>query len=402
MHGKLAPPNSRAPDVADYVAATHSTARRLALWQIAGGMQCSIIGTCLSDHDLLATIRKHKLQVDGAAQSYDIHSYCVRAACQNSPFSRTLTKLLDRRFAGAIRLIGRSRTEDEMRAVWERLRDSGRIAAGYWAVMSDTHVPDSIRVRVFGEVHMLSHLNGHGANQLALRLAEAERRNADLEARLKRCEQSKHLALAERNAARAALTATGTVADAPIPLALPTQPADRIRQKLAKCERALVSARARARHAEATIARLIARPTLSRLPTANEATPHSSNVFPHIRAPLRQRRILYLGGRTAVVPHLREAAAARQAFLLHHDGGIEDSLHRINDLIEACDVVICPVDCVSHGACRVAKTACQRLNKCFLPITTASRSGFERALDVLSRQAAPDQASFAKTGSPTP
>jgi len=94
-------------------------------------------------------------------------------------------------------------------------------------------------------------------------------------------------------------------------------------------------------------------------------------------------RVLYLGGRTAIVPHLRTAAATRVAAFFHHDGGIEDSLHRIEEMIAGCDAVVCPVDCVSHGACRMAKAICQRLNRRFLPIATASRSGFERALDQL-------------------
>ncbi|MFZ1103149.1 MAG: DUF2325 domain-containing protein, partial [Hyphomicrobiaceae bacterium] len=99
---------------------------------------------------------------------------------------------------------------------------------------------------------------------------------------------------------------------------------------------------------------------------------------------LRQHRILYIGGRTSLLPHLRSAAEARVAAILHHDGGVEDSLHRIEELIEGCDAVICPIDCISHGACRMAKTICRRLNKRFLPIPTASRSGFERALDLLA------------------
>jgi hypothetical protein len=49
-----------------------------------------------------------------------------------------------------------------------------------------------------------------------LKLAEAERRNADLEARLRRCEQAKRDALAERDAARSALAASaarGAISD---------------------------------------------------------------------------------------------------------------------------------------------------------------------------------------------
>jgi hypothetical protein len=49
-----------------------------------------------------------------------------------------------------------------------------------------------------------------------------------------------------------------------------------------------------------------------------------------------------------------------------------------------CDAVVCPIDCVSHGACKLAKVLCRRFNKPFLPIPSASRSGFERALDQLA------------------
>ena len=128
--------------------------RRLALWEIDGSLQCSIIGTCLSDQDLLTAVRKHRLQIDRNAHSYDLHSYCVRAANEDCALARSLNKLLEHRFAGAVRLMGRAKTDEEVRLVWDQLRNGGQIAAGYWAVMSHTHVPASLKTRVFGEVHM--------------------------------------------------------------------------------------------------------------------------------------------------------------------------------------------------------------------------------------------------------
>ena len=362
--------------------------RRLALWEIDGSLQCSILGTCLSDQDLLTTVRKHRLHVDRNAQSYEIHSYCVRAASEDCALARSLNKLLEHRFAGAIRLLGRAKTDQEVRLVWERFRDGGQIAAGYWAVMSHTHIPASFKTRVFGEVHMLSHLNGHGASQLANRLKQAEHRCADLESRLRRSDTAKVEAIAARDAARVhssrqALTdqgeATTTVR---CQASEPERALCRLQRKLAKCERALIVARARARQAEAQLSDLAAaRPTACNLTSRNTDTRLASD-HRRRRAPT-SHRVLYLGGRTAIVPHLRTAAATRVAAFFHHDGGIEDSLHRIEEMIAGCDAVVCPVDCVSHGACRMAKAICQRLNRRFLPIATASRSGFERALDQL-------------------
>src|SRR5262245_10199857 len=235
--------------------------RRLALWQIEGSLQCSIIGTCLSDQDLLTTVRKHRLQIARNAHSYDVHSYCVRAASEDCALARTLNKLLEHRFAGAIRLMGRAKTDDEVRLVWERLRDGGQIAAGYWAVMSHTHMPTSFKTRVFGEVHMLSHLHGQGASQLANRLRQAEHRCADLESRLRRSETTKIKAFAARDAARihSSRRAFAEQGEAAATVRDHAFEADRglrrLQQRLAKCERALIVARARARQAEAQLSR---------------------------------------------------------------------------------------------------------------------------------------------------
>jgi uncharacterized protein DUF2325 len=393
MQGKFPPGGMpRTPGAADPVAPSQPVSRRLGLWEIAGGMHCSIIGTCLSDAELVASLRKHRLMINAGAESHDIHSHGVRTAAKSTPFARTLTKLLDRKFAGAIRLITRAEGEPEIRAVWTRLRDSGQIAAGYWGVMSLGDVPEAVRVQVFGEVHMLSHLNGSGALQLTLKLAEAERRNGDLETRLRRCEQAKRHALAERDAALAASAREAVPIEAARPAGDPggRRSAQRLVRKLAKCTRALISARARARHAEEALARHPARVVPAAQSPIVREPPSAADV--RCAASGNQQRILYLGGRPAMVPHLREIAEAHAAAFLHHDGGIEDSLHRIEEMIEHCDAVVCPIDCISHGACRMAKTACQRFNKRFMPIPTASRAGFERALERLTRLVMPRMA----------
>jgi hypothetical protein len=360
--------------------------RRLGLWQIDGGPQCSIVGTCLSDQDLRAAICKHRLPVDANARDYDIHSYCVHIAQTDCPLSRTLTKVLNHRYAGAINLIGKVHSDAEVLSQWDRLRECGQVAAGYWAIMSDRDVADFIKVRVFGEVHMLSHLHGRGAHQLATKLAEAQRRCVDLEARLTRSDTSRLAALAERDAVRTTLTEHEINAHRTA-VAIASRRGinrmvTRLKNKLAQRERALVIARARARQAEDKLARFeieggrrrhatVAKPDALDKETAPQDPPS-----PHLGG----RRILYIGGRNTVVPHLRSLTESCAAEFQHHDGGVENSVHRIAHMIQRCDAVICPVDCVSHGACQLAKSLCLRLDKTFLPVPAASRSAFEQAL----------------------
>jgi hypothetical protein len=340
---------------------------------------------------LRAAIRRHRLSVDANARSYDVHSHCVHLAQTDCPLSRTLTKMLNHRYAGAINLVGKAHSDAEVFSLWDRLRDSGQVAAGYWAIMSDRDVADFIKVRVFGEVHMLSHLHGRGAHRLATKLAEAQRQCVDLEARLTRSETTRLAALAERDAVRRRLSehemnahrASGAIAR--------QRSLDRtvtcLEHRLAQRERALVIARTRARQAQAKLSRIEiegrqrARNIVTRPDALDKGTaPLRDRPSPHLAG----RRILYIGGRNTVVPHLRSLAESCAAEFQHHDGGVENNLHRIAHMIQGCDAVVCPVDCVSHGACQLAKSLCLRLDKTFLPIPAASRSAFEQALSRLS------------------
>jgi len=370
--------------------ASGSGTGRLPISKIESGMHCSIVGTCVNDDDLVRLMKKSGLGISASAQSHEIHGFAVREAGCDGLFARALTKLLNRRFEGALRLMARASTPEEALATWGSLRDSGQIAAGYWAVMSLAAVPVAVKKRVFGEVHMLSHLHGQGASQLASRLAAAERRIVELESRLQRAEASKTEALSERDAARAEAAALAEK-QRPALAKLSTDVCDaKLAKRLAKCERALMIARARARLAEGRLAGGAwsgsSRDGGSTLPLAFRDDQQSAmrSELADVRCNTPSR-ILYLGGRASVVPHLREVARRHAADIVHHDGGVEDNPHRIGDLVSRCDAVVCPIDCVSHGACRMAKAICRRLNKQFVPIPTASSSGFDQALARLAR-----------------
>jgi hypothetical protein len=375
-------------------AGVETQSRRLGLWQIDGGAQCSIIGTCLSDRDLREAVRKHLPSFDKRASNYEVHCHCAHASQIDGPLARTLTKMLNRRYAGAVNLAGKMASEAEVIALWLRLRDAGNVAAGYWAIMSHREIANNIKQRVFGEIHMLSHLHGRSIHQLTTKLAEMQRRCTELEGRLARSETARQTALSERDTALAAgdslremLAEREAQARNALPEGSVARTLARLREELAQRERALLIARTRARQAEAGLERLETesrqQQRVSALrPRSPDAEQASVPAAPP--ADLAGTRILYVGGRNAVVPHLHSVAAAYAAELLHHDGGVEDSMHRIVEMVERCDAVICPVDCVSHGACRLAKSSCMRLNRVFLPVQTASRACFERALMSLS------------------
>ncbi|HTU63009.1 MAG TPA: DUF2325 domain-containing protein [Polyangiales bacterium] len=89
---------------------------------------------------------------------------------------------------------------------------------------------------------------------------------------------------------------------------------------------------------------------------------------------------MYVGGRTHLVPYYRALIEDRGGKFLHHDGGLEQSLEAVTRVLCNVDVVICPVDCVSHAACLLAKQACRNLAKPFVPLRSAGLSSLARAV----------------------
>jgi hypothetical protein len=78
---------------------------RQKIWELQGGLQCSIVGTCLSDADLVAIGRKSGVRPRDGARGYEVHSYFVQHAGKDCKVARIIQKLLDQRHAGILRRV---------------------------------------------------------------------------------------------------------------------------------------------------------------------------------------------------------------------------------------------------------------------------------------------------------
>ena len=371
---------------------------RQKIWELQGGLQCSIVGTCLSDADLLAIGRKSGVRPRDGARGYEVHSYFVQQVGKDCQVARTAQKLLDRRHDGILRRVAAARSESELTTLWEAEYDGGRVPGAYWAFLTTTHVPSALATRIFGDVHMLSHVLGRVTHEHANRSSDLQSRLDDLEAKLLRqAERHRQLAV-ERDTARMQLAEASRVAT-PTALA-PTvraAPADSGKSRTPRSiepdrrARALAATRERARAAERTVAELTRQLAhlrwQQRMRPANAAVCPGAEVCDATVQTSIARRILYVGGRSGAVENLRRVAARMGAELVHHDGGEEHALVRIDGMVEGCDAVFCPIDCVSHSACLRAKALCRKFAKPFLPLRSAGASSFERAVQSLTDRA---------------
>ena len=358
--------------------------RRRWLWESTDNAHCPVIGTCLSHDDLLKVGKRLRLQFEPGFQDYDLHAYFVKATTTDSKEARAIHKLLDERHRGALRRFGRLQCEDKLTELWEEMRNSGQIAGAFYAIMTLRHVSKEIRAKIFGEVHMLSHLIGASFRKQSMEVASLREQLNNLQEKRERVEVGLHSALEERDVTITELNLEITQARSKISAS--SSPCNSTVEQIDqhKTQLAIERSRERAHSAETDAKalrlenkmlqkRLVAleRQMLQSVPedNADEEQPD-----------LRGRSILYLGGRHNQIPHFQKLIDSFGAKMVYHDGGLEDAVARIDEVLPSVDCVFCPINCVSHDACLRAKHGCKKFGKTFVPLRSASKASLRQAL----------------------
>jgi hypothetical protein len=371
--------------------------RRTRLADLDAHLHCSIIGTCLSTHELRKLVPKYAPLDSQRASDLEIHHTAVEFAMQGGALSKALQKALDTRYAGALRRFSAARDADAVLALWNEARASGEIPPAYWALMTHPATTMAVRQAAFGDLHMLSHLVG-AANRADLRrLVALEDENAGLQAKIERQQRRLHEMSRERDEACAALDLQSAQREAPdqaqdqaalhtqisalrealaardARLALETSRREAAEQRAAADDTTLRTLRVQLDEAQALIdaLRAEAHAMESAAQPDDADTPHA---LP--REALKGRRIVYVGGRPGSNHALRRWVTAAGGELTVHDGGVEDRKGLLAAALAGADLAVFPVDCVDHDSMNMLKRVCERHRVSWHPLRTASLASF--------------------------
>ncbi|WP_019644885.1 DUF2325 domain-containing protein [Novispirillum itersonii] len=389
-----------------------SAARRKRLDEVPSRWLCSVIGTCLTLADLRKLAIKVGLALPPDASDYRLHGAIVHLASENKVLGKTVARLLDKRHAATVSRITRTGDEAGLARLWADARNSGDIPGAYWALMTHPLDCQALRERVYGEVHMLSHLSGAAQRSDLQRTAGLERQVADLSAELTRLRADLTVVRQERDAARR----DASVGE------IQRRRADQLAERLAELESgsALTAAQQSVRQAQAekdslTRALDAAQRRLEQMQEqrqkdeadrrgleqrladaelrwqeARRAAPadllaanRSGSGEVTEGVDLARRQILYVGGIGHAARHLEDVVKACNGVFVHHDGGLDDGCPRLAGAVSCADVVFCPVTCVSHEAVTHLKRNCRKACKPFVPLPNHSVSTFRRALKLV-------------------
>lgn len=389
---------------------------RRKLWQLSHSWHCPLVGTCLAVAELRKLARRVGID-EGEMSDYTLHATVVGSCDTRSEIAEAIQRHLDKRHAAVLTRYAAAKDSAAVLKLWrEALAAGNDVAGALWAAWTHADLDDDAGKVIYGDIHMLSHQAGasvrgdlrrltsleqdnarlrdeaealrHGIRVVqrdtARQLAELERRLADAEARSALLQRRELELTVAREAARDYVTVR-----------------DRAAALAARAERLEERNAHNARRAEDFAAQL--NETQDALAAAEAAlelalgidgcngvagTSGCGSTCP-AEAQLAGRCVLCIGGRTGLVEGYRRMVETRGGRFVHHDGGQEESLHRIDAAVAGADAVVCQAGCVSHMAYYRLKEACKKLGKPCVFVKSPGVGSFARGLSALA-SAAPD------------
>ncbi len=385
-----------------------SAVRRARLWDLDEKLHCPIIGTCISIDELQRFARRFQF-AGPSDDDFTVHVAAVNLARSRNPVSEALQRHLERKFHLAVARFGKLKSDAELLRHWIECCNRGEVAGPLWAVCTHRGVSAETRQRAYTDIHMLSHQVGAGQAADARRLTHLAAENAELKrshtrevAVLRRQLAEATAGLAERDEAveQAALyqkrlqcfesgQAYVEMGQRLLTLQASHEALLDSTRQVQELERQLKESREASRRLLAERDTAVAeRGALEQLlnaldsPVCNTA---GSDDCAGCSAALTTRCVLYVGGRASLLAQYRQLAERLGITLIHHDGGQEESLSRLPELIRGADAVVCPTDRISHNAYYHVKAHCKRVGKPCLFYRGGGVSGFAVAMARVSR-----------------
>jgi hypothetical protein len=391
--------------------------RRRRLWELPAHAHCPVIGVCLPVDRLRQLVSK-LIGSPLHADDYMLHVGIVSECRRRTPSSERIHKELDARFDIAIRRAARQKTPEALRESWREGMMTGEMPSLFWAILTHSRCDDELLEQVLRDVHMLQHQVGASLRVDAVRHEELAREHRALVAQLSEAQLRTSRVIAEKCARieqqtheNLRLRAAGRYKDAVIAT---------LQDELAAARAALASRASSLlssvdgfglHHGGGEAVALEAAQDGGTVPNATttgnvragaDASTRADAVAEAIAgagahadalqrtepAPdpsasldrLRDKAVLCVGGRSRSVPIYRRLVEKTGGRFVHHDGGEEDSVARLDACLASADLVICQTGCISHSAYWRVKNYCKRTGKQCLFVDKPSATGLARGL----------------------
>ena len=371
------------------------------LWETDKIFRCPLMGMCLTVPEQKQVLKKAGIPPKGKSL-YEMHEILIGACENQNRLSRKIENLFIKKFDREAALL-RDLDEAPFMRQWELAVQTGKYESVLWAAATRQVLSHKNRAHIFGTAHMDMHQTAQNAARLAQRLSAAEEQIATIQ-KLYREEVKRNKALTKENAVLSQKCAVLESQAHSLPHDKPfSPPADqgrqaafpkeenadlrlqlnRLKNQLEQRERQL----ARVEEKSQDLTRKLAfqeenqeefKEQARRMIKDFMALNQCDDSCPSFN--LCQKRILLVGGITKMESLYRELVEKGGGIFEYHDGYIKGGTKDLESRLRRADVVLCPVNCNSHGACSMVKNLGKKHKKPVHMLSGSSLSSVSQAI----------------------
>ncbi len=381
-----------------------------AFWEVHPLLKCPVVGLGISDASGRRILKRCGRRIKDLAP-WQVHRDLMEAMRGSNPVARRVDAFLKRRFGHAL---GESAplSEEALFVYVKAAMVRGDGAEALYCVAMRRGLSLETLVSVHGEVHMMGHSTTEALfkarkkaednarkgvqlkesleterrerRRMGRDLAQAQAEIKGLDRQVSRMKGARPLATSvlgaheealrqERDKRRASETAHGALM---VEMRRVERERRRVEREKRKFQiRSMALAGENRALADEVMHLAIGRPAPPLKPTTCKA-PGCENrgccLCPEMDT--CQHRVLMVGGLSRMEPHYRRVAEAKGLGFEYHDGTMSGGRRVLENQVSRCDMVVCPVSCNSHNACRCVKRLCTKHSKeiRFLPTSSIS------------------------------
>lgn len=363
--------------------ASPKAARRF--WELDSSFRCPAIGMCLSEAEQISVLKKANVASKDKTP-FEIHELLVQSATSENQLSFRINLLLSQKF-GCEASYMHSLDEPAMLEHWRECYLKGDYLAAFWGAVTRPVLSENAKYEIFGTVHMSMYKTAEEQARHRQRMIFLENRVAAQDEKIKALGASRRQLQKDfddlvRKAASLQSTldaeqekkeAIPTVVTPPEQQAHADEENQRLRQALEEKTRRISDLEQMAAQLEKTVAQYklrldeqknsqdrLRRDTEDRLGILLQKTQCSED---RSSFNLCRKRILIVGGIARMEAQYRKLIEERGGILEYHEGHTKNGQKQLENSLKRADIVLCPVNCNSHGACSLVKNLGKKHNK---------------------------------------
>lgn len=377
----------------------------LGFWDVDAVLKCPVVGMCLTLEEQRRTVKKAGL-LSKKYGPFEIHEILVSCTNSDNPLARRADALLRKKYDRRAALLRRLEPALFMRH-WKEAFAAGDFATALWAAASRADLPEECRRVIFGAIHMSMHSAFDACQGLRRQLELSRREREKAEDKVKTLKQSlaclrkeQRALREERDGARRILTTVEAEKAHLRDEVAALRAGERLVALEAENHRLRTVLSGQAEHLLRSQEQRAA--TEHRLAGLTEELEGQQQINARLKEEIRlalrslaeantcdstcpafagcRKRVLIVGGMTRMESLYRQLVEGSGGSLEYHDGYLSGGVKQLEKSLQRADIVLCPVNCNSHGACAVVKSLGKKHNKPVYMMSNFSLSAVSRVI----------------------